>query len=278
VIKDLKRIISTTSNVWLLPILRFSKNKRRVVFRNGLSFELSWREYCSIVLVITDYGYTLGEICGLPCFIKGKMKLVVPVNYLDILYELNDEMYNVDFTNKVVLDVGGFMGDTAVYFASRGAKKVIVYEPVAYHNEFGKMNIQLNGVNAELHEAGVGDVNGCKTIYHKSLGMDFGLNVGNKKMEIKTISVRKMIEESNADIAKFDCEGAEESLLNVTSDVLQKIPFYIIEVHSTRIKNSIITKFEIANFQVVRDFSPFMYFPKHGKTIGEISVIFLSRR
>jgi hypothetical protein len=96
-------------------------------------------------------------------------------------------------------------------------------------------------------------------------------------MEIRTRNVRKVTEESNADIAKFDCEGAEESLIQVPNDILRRVPFYIIEVHSTKIKKSIIDKFTLGNFQVVKHFSPFMYFPQHKKAIGEISVIFLSR-
>ncbi len=277
-IQKLRWIKNTTTNVWDVPALRFSKKKKRITFRSGPTFKISWQEYFSILVILNNYGYRLEEAYGLPCFIKGKIKLIIPLNYLEVLYELNAEMYDLDFSNKVVLDVGGLMGDTAVYFASRGAKKVIIYEPVAYHNEFIKMNIELNGINAELHEEGIGDEDGCKTIHYETLGMDFGLKSGNKQMKIRTKDVRKVITESGADIAKFDCEGAEESLIQVPNDVLRRTPFYIIEVHSTKIRETIMKKFTSANFQVIKNFSPFIYhYPRSENTIGDISVIFFSR-
>jgi FkbM family methyltransferase len=277
-IQKLKWMLNSTSDIWDVPVLKFFKNKKRITFRNGLSFEVSWQEYLSILIILNDYGYSLEEAYGLPCFTKGKMKLIVPLNYLTVLYELNDKMYDVDFNNKVVLDAGGFTGDTAVYFASKGAKKIITYEPVPYHNKLIKMNIKLNGTNAELHEEGIGDEDGYKTIHYETLGMDFGLTSGSKQIEIRTRDARKVIEESGADIAKFDCEGAEESLIQVPNDILRRVPFYIIEVHSTQIRESIMKKFTSAKFRVVKHFSPFIYhYPRREKPIDEISVIFLSR-
>jgi len=35
----------------------------------------------------------------------------------------------VDVKNKSVVDIGAFVGDTAIYFAIKGAEKVIAIEP-----------------------------------------------------------------------------------------------------------------------------------------------------
>ena len=43
--------------------------------------------------------------------------------------------YDCDYKGKTVLDIGGFCGETAVFFASQGAKKVVIYEPVKMHHE-----------------------------------------------------------------------------------------------------------------------------------------------
>jgi len=168
-------------------------------------------------------------------------------------------MYSIDFNNKVVLDVGAFVGDTAVFFASKGARKIVAYEPVPYHVKFIQMNAELNGVNIELHDEGMGDTNENKTIFYDTFGMDFGWKQGSNQLEIKTRNAQQVINDSNADMAKIDCKGAEESLLQVPNETLRKIPQYIIEVHSLTIREQIIAKFESAGFLTERNFSPFDY-------------------
>ena len=66
-------------------------------------------------------------------------------------------------------------------------------------------------------------------------------------------NVSRVIKESDADIAKFDCESAEESLVDVPAEILQKIPHYIIEVHSTEIRKAIVEKFESIGFTLERE-------------------------
>jgi len=48
----------------------------------------------------------------------------------EIIGTFEDEEYGyVDVKNKSVVDVGAFVGDTSIYFAIKGAKKVIAIEP-----------------------------------------------------------------------------------------------------------------------------------------------------
>jgi hypothetical protein len=92
---------------------------------------------------------------------------------------------------------------------------------------------------AELHEEGSGEEDGPKLIRYDTVGVGFGFgDKGKHEMRIKVKNVRSVIEESGADVAKFDCEGAEKSLIDVPSEVLRKIDFYIIEVHTSEIKKA----------------------------------------
>lgn len=184
-----------------------------------------------------------------------KVKIIGPLDVLTVyLCECQTGIYDCDCANKVVLDVGGFYGETAVLFSNQGAKKVIVYEPVPAHHDLIRRNIMLNSVNAEVHAQGIGNKDGDQIIHYESMDLSFGiLRTGKNEMHIKVRNVADVIKESSAEIAKFDCEGAEISLLSAPNDVLTKVDFYIIETHGLRIRNAIMHKFINAGFKLVRE-------------------------
>ena len=171
---------------------------------------------------------------------------------LSILYciqEIRRGDYEYNYRGKVVLDVGGFEGESAVYFWSLGAKKVIIYEPVPEHLSFINRNISVNHVNAELHNSGIGSKDGTKTIQYSQTDPGFGLiEEGPNSLEIQISDISKVISDSKADIAKFDCEGAEIYLLDVLDQILRKVAYYIIEVHSAQTRQKILEKFKAAGF------------------------------
>lgn len=252
-LKTLSSIFKTTSNFWVVPTLRWSGSKKRVVFRNGFKMELNWSDY-TILRDIFSAGYSVECYSGMLCFTKNNIKIVGALPDVKVLSEDTHDFNSIDFRNKVVLDVGGFIGDTAVLFSAMGAKKVIIYEPVLAHHELIKINTMLNGVNAEIHEEGLGETDGYATVHYEKPGIDFGLgNCGTQEMKMKIRSAQHIIEDSGAEIAKFDCEGAEINLVNVPDDVLRKMSFYVIEVHSTEIRRAISTKFRNCGFDLVKD-------------------------
>ncbi len=179
-----------------------------------------------------------------------KIQLIVPHDSLRVyLSECEGGTYDYDFRNRIVLDVGAFCGETAVFFASQGAKKLIIYEPVSAHHHFIKRNIELNNINAEIHEEGIGQEDRLITVKYDAANLGFGQpSKGKNEMKIRTKNVKSVIDKSKADIAKFDCEGAEISLLQLSKETLRKINYYIVEVHSEEIKRSIINKFKKAGF------------------------------
>jgi hypothetical protein len=116
---------------------------------------------------------------------KGDFQVVGSAGILVCVRELRAGEYDCDFQGKVVLDIGGFEGDSAAYFWSKNARKIIIYEPVAEHIQWIKKNIDLNKINAELHQAGIGTKNGTKTIQYEKPDIGFGLlNQGSKNMEV----------------------------------------------------------------------------------------------
>jgi FkbM family methyltransferase len=181
-----------------------------------------------------------------------KMNLIGPVESVQIFFE-DCPLYDCDFVNKTVLDIGAFCGETAVFFSGRGAKKVILYEPVLAHHELIKKNLSLNKINAELYDLGIGRNDGTKIVRYNEANPGFALfSEGKNEMEIRLKKVEEVIAESEADIAKIDCEGAEDSLIDVPEEILRKITFYIIETHSPPVQRAISTKFAKAGFMMVR--------------------------
>jgi FkbM family methyltransferase len=198
-----------------------------------------------------------------------KQELVGTEAMLVCIQELRTGEYECDCKGKVVLDVGGFEGESAVYFWGKGAKKIVIYEPVPAHVEAIKKNVELNNIDAEIHPSGIASQDGTQTIHFNQTDPGFGiLSKGAKTTEIEVSDVSRVIAESGAQIGKFDCEGAEESLVGVPADILQKIPHYIIEVHSLKIMKAILEKFLDAGFTVEKDI------PKP----GEFSVLIFKKQ
>ena len=76
-------------------------------------------------------------------------------------------------------------------------------------------------------------------------------------------NVTRVIEESKADVAKIDCEGAEDCLVTVPSVTLRKIKMYIIEVHSSEIRDRVLRHFSDSGFRVIKETDP----------VGSVSII-----
>lgn len=174
---------------------------------------------------------------------------------LFIWRELISDAYKANYKNKVILDIGGYQGETAVYYWISGAKKVIVYEPFVKNYELIQKNMKLNGVNAEVHNSGIGEKDGDMML------PVFGEN-GSKEEHIAIKNITNVIVESGADMAKIDCEGAEASLTTVPDDILRKIPSYMLEIHLQEIERNLIAKFTGAGFKVA----------KHRQMSPEISI------
>lgn len=182
------------------------------------------------------------------------MELVGSYAMLDCFQEVRKGDYQCDCKGKVVLDVGGFEGESAVYFYYQGAKKVVIYEPVVEHIDLIKRNLALNGVEAELHQAGVGEKDGTVTVEYSKTDPGFGIShTGPNNLTIAVADISKAIARSGADIGKFDCEGAEQYLTGVPKEILREIGYYIVETHSPEIRSAVIEKFSGAGFKLEKE-------------------------
>lgn len=63
--------------------------------------------------------------------------------------------YKGDFRGKVVLDIGGFQGKSAVYFWHVCANKLVIYEPIREYCDQIRGNMKLNDIVSEIHQCGI---------------------------------------------------------------------------------------------------------------------------
>ena len=287
----LSRTLFVARKPHVILLLRLMNKKRTITFRNGVSLCLNWSQFrdlrdsysimqkysinqlgndlfrakfehfdlaapMSIICPVSELieKYTVEKIGDDVFRIKSNTFELVGSSYmLRTVWELDRGEYEGDYAGKVVLDVGGFQGESAVFFHLKGAKKVIIYEPVKAHQDFLKQNILQNCVNAEIHIAGIGPHDGAQIIHFEKTDVTFGpYSKGQLQMEIEVKSVADVIAKSGADIAKFDCEGAEEYLVNVSSEILRKIDLYVLEVHGHERRKAIIKKFEASEFKLMK--------------------------
>lgn len=198
--------------------------------------------------------------------IKDNLKFIIRKrNKSDILllrdifiYEEYDK-YLPDLQGKIVLDIGGYIGDTAIYFSHLGASTVYVYEP---HPELYKMmikNIELNNArNIKTINCGAGNEDSFISIkQNKSADGPtavFGLKLPKeregKSVRIKVVSLEKIIENiGEIDFLKMDCEGCEfPALLSCDRIHLERIKKMLVEYHGNPEK--IVTHLEKNGFSV----------------------------
>ena len=79
-----------------------------------------------------------------------------------------------DVKEKRVLDVGASIGDTAVYFALRGAREVVAFEPYPFPYGFALRNVEANGLrNVRVVNAGISGNDGAASVTREqTIGAD----------------------------------------------------------------------------------------------------------
>ena len=147
------------------------------------------------------------------------------ITHLEELYT-DDEWNIINFEGRHVVDVGGNVGDTALYFASKGAE-VISFEPVKQLYELAKNNVELNKKYLDkitLVNKGIGGKRGFLTFESRSVQG----YANEESYEMEIISPEDLLNnyKFTPDILKMDCEGCEfEIILNNDLTMFNEIIF-----------------------------------------------------
>ena len=137
--------------------------------------------------------------------------------------------------NTTVFDIGTNIADTAIYFAKKGAKKIIALEPFPKNYEIAKNNVEINKLSNKIDVilAGLSDQKGHIKIDAEKKGM-FALEASDNGDDVPLMTLEQLLEQYEVDSAvlKMDCENCEyTSILSASNETLQKFTHIQIEYH-----------------------------------------------
>lgn len=167
-------------------------------------------------------------------------------------YFLGDDWDMINVSGRSVIDIGGNDGDTALYFAKRGAK-VIGFEPVKYLYDLAIRNISINSElsnNITFINKAVGakkgklDIIGTVEDY-----VDGDVN----SYEIDVITIEDVLKDYDIipDILKMDCEGCEFGIIeNSDLTMFNEIVFEHHTMLTGKDYNILINKLKNNNFKI----------------------------
>lgn len=150
--------------------------------------------------------------------------------------EVKRPMRDVLNDGDVVIDVGAFCGDTALYSHSLVGEtgKIIAFEPDPYLCDITEKNVNLNAIeNVEIQNVAIGDRSGTlqasailgntRKEYQNQMNDDF-------TVEVRSLNdILRSIDREPA-LVKIDVDGAEYSALNGAEDLLGTYPI-LLELH-----------------------------------------------
>lgn len=191
-------------------------------------------------------------------------KLVISINGTNFQFKnwinssINDiffkhEYDQFDYSSKIVVDVGANVGDSSLYFISKGAKKVIAIEPSVENYHLMKENIVLNQLEDKIIPMNIG-LSKTKRIVSidKSLkGTAVRLKHSNNGAQIQLLTLNDLVNIYNIHhgVLKLDCEDCEyDVILSSSVETLQRFSNIVLEYH--RGYEKIKEKLESSGFKV----------------------------
>ena len=191
---------------------------------------------------------------------RKKLKIVLrshsswdPLVFISGAYEF------LEVRNRVVLDVGAAIGDTAIHFVGRGADKVFAVEPYPGTCKVLQENIALNGLqdSVQVINAGLSDKSGSGSIKMGAgqtgdVFSEVSRQSPNRgEIQVPLLSLSYIVTAYSLDNAllKMDCEGCEYRA-PIGSDIstLRRFERMCIEYHCGSEK--LVTKLREAGFDV----------------------------
>jgi FkbM family methyltransferase len=162
------------------------------------------------------------------------------------IYELAEVFYEncyagFDLSSATVIDIGAFIGDSSIYFACKGARKIIAYEPLPQLHEIATTNILINKFKDKIRikNEAIGDRYG-ETIIYEPIWPGGSSTFLCREREIVRFHKAKVtplsdviLDQDQVDLLKIDCEGCELKALKEAYEkkALKKVKQTIIEVH-----------------------------------------------
>ena len=174
------------------------------------------------------------------------------INYTGIEI-FSDKIYNIDKVSGDVLDIGGNIGASAIYFAKKGAKKVILVEPLPNIVKVAKRNIDINNLSEKIVI-----INAALGIKNSILDIPADIDVEDSRYfstnsvdkykdshltKVPVITMKDVFREINEPyLLKMDCEGCEYDVIPYSYDLIKMFKIIFMELHGKKSKRFQILK------------------------------------
>jgi FkbM family methyltransferase len=206
-----------------------------------------------ILARVLGWGYDV--ICG--CWVKANVKFKHMYGVIPYIFDFQ-EYGSLKVNGKLVIDIGAFVGDSAIYFALRGARKVVAVEP--HPEAYNEMleNIRLNNLNDVIIpvNAGLASKPGKLCIENVSVEDTIGRHYkpGECNNTVPAITLGELISNYSIDddniLLKMDCEGCEHDIILNDYEHIKQIKELVFEYHANIASKSLSELLKILN----RDF------------------------
>lgn len=242
--KNTVRVSFDMRNWFTLPLKNFSKEDENLLdliyqgIRNGadlITDDMQASRKKTIKILDIDNRKVVETANG----IKFYLELIHPGNtiietFVNDIHSISNED---DWNNKIVIDVGAECGDTALYYASKGAR-VYSFEPIKNNFVALQENLKINpGLAKKItpFNAAIGKDGKLKFYLNPEspdIGASFVYNKYGKDVSTTVVdgySLKTALEKfkiGHADLLKMDCKGCEFFL---TKDDLENIDMVKIE-------------------------------------------------
>lgn len=147
-----------------------------------------------------------------------KVKLYGGVRNGDVIEVFEENQYaSLPVGDKVVIDIGASIADSSIYFALRGAQKVIALEPCPSTYQIAKKNIEENNISSKitLLLAGCGPNSGFITV-NPNTKYKMTLETSNFGTVVPLLNLDAILQKFHVApgaILKMDCEGVNTKFL-----------------------------------------------------------------
>jgi FkbM family methyltransferase len=196
-------------------------------------------------VTITHANEVYASLSGLSYELESDMVIVDGVRFYGGLNNgevagifLAKQYDSLPVNGKIVVDVGANIADSSIYFALKGAQKVVALEPFPKNYEAAKKNIELNNFadKISLTLAACSSSSGSVMIDpDKQSDITSQIRESSASgFKVPTMTLEDIIKAHSIDsaILKMDCEGCEyDTILQSSKDALQKFTHIQLEYH-----------------------------------------------
>lgn len=221
------------------PIEARLKNGDKLLLRNELEAQIHGGRHNGFeydtdndIVTLSMYSHLNNQI---------KIKLYGGISNGDIRSVFVNNVYQqLPLKGKVVIDIGANIADSSIYFALRGAKKVVGLEPFLKNFQLAQQNIECNNLSDKITVYLAGCAASTQGVIvdpdfnsgSASILKDFKEGIRIPVLTLEDILNHNDLLNADSPVLKMDCEGCEyATFLSADKRILQKFSHMMIEYH-----------------------------------------------